>query len=298
MIRQLLSTAVMLVSTVSFVSGQVVVLNSPAPWMTMRNDSIVAKAQVDTTVIKSRVVDYTLSSVIGGVTKVVAKKQVKISDVSSDAFVAKVNSSILGGTDYLKLEWAADSQKGEISPIGILALDKMPKVAPLQAKKVDSAAALKAVADIVKDDQFVKFGARTFALAWNQDALYIVVKKTADTAGLVFGIDGKNGKNAFAAYPDRFVCLKQDAVWGKHYDRAIEKTSLKYNEIAWNNEITKEIVGEKIVIRMPWYDTGIVPFDGRQAGFAAFIKDKAAASYPEKAKQPIPGTWGTFVLVK
>lgn len=300
MIRQFISTAALLISGAAFVSAQVVVLNSPSPWLTMRNDSIIAKAQVDTAVLKSDKVNYTLSSVVGGVKKQIAKKQVNVTDMSSEAFIAKLGSNVLGGKDFLTIEWGADSLKGEVAPFGIVALDKVAKKAPLQVKSVDSNATLKTVAENTRDDQFVKCGTRSFALSWNKSALFIVVKKSSDTAKLVFGIDGKNGKNAFVAYPDRFVCVMKDGVWGIHYERELEKDTLKYKELAWNNEITKEIIGEKIVIKMPWYDTGIVPFDGRQAGFAAFTmnKDKATASYPEKANYYIPGTWGTFTILK
>jgi hypothetical protein len=300
MIRQLLSAALCVFSGVSFLYSQTVALNSPAAWSTLRTDSVVAKAQVDTAGMKQKKVDYTLSSVIGGVTKVVTKKQVKVADVSNDAFLAKLNSSVLGGTDYLKIEWAADSQKGVVLPFGIVDLGKLPKITPVQAKMVDDGATLKNIGEAVKEEQFNKCGARSFAISWNSKALYIITKKTSDSSELSFGLDGKNGKNAFIAYPDRFIGSKKDSVWGTHYNREIVNSELKYTPLSWNNEITKEVVGEKIVIRMPWYDTGIVPFDGRVIGFAAFGKDKekVSASNPEKAKEFIPGTWGNLLLVK
>jgi hypothetical protein len=300
MIRQLLSAAIFVVSSVSFLYSQTVALNSPAAWSTLRTDSVVAKAQIDTAGMKRKQVDYTLSSVIGGVTKVIIKKQVKVTDVSNDAFLAKLNSSVLGGTDYLKVEWSADSQKGEILPFGIVDLGKLPKIAPIQAKMVDDGATLKGIGEALKDEQFNKCGARSFALNWNSKALYIIIKKTSDSSELLFGLDGKNGKNAFVAYPDRFIVSKKDSVWGAHFNREIVNAVLKYSPLSWNNEITKEVVGDKIVVRMPWYDTGIVPFDGRIIGFGAFSKDKEKiiASNPEKAKEFIPGTWGNLLLVK
>lgn len=300
MVRQLLSAAICVVSGVSFLYSQTVALNSPAAWSTLRTDSVVTKAQIDTAGMKKKLVDYTLTSVIGGVTKVVVKKQVKVTDVSNDAFLTKLNSTVLGGTDYLKIEWSADSQKGEILPFGIVDLGKLPKITPIQAKMVDDAATLKSIGETVKEEQFNKCGARLFAINWNSKALYIVTKKTSDSSELLLALDGKNGKNAFVAYPDRFIGSKKDSVWGTHYNREILAATLKYAPLSWNNEITKEVVGDKIVIRMPWYDTGIVPFDGRLVGFAAFGKDKGKiiASNPEKAKEFIPGTWGNLLLVK
>jgi hypothetical protein len=300
MIRQLLSAAICVVSGVSFLYSQTVALNSPAAWSTLRTDSVVAKAQIDTAGMKRKQVNYTLSSVISGVTKVVIKKQVKITDVSNDAFLAKLNSAVLGGTDYLKVEWAADSQKGEILPFGIVDLGKLPKITPIQAKMVDEGATLKSVGNAAKDEQFYKCGERSFAINWNAKALYFIVKKSSDSSEFLMGIDGKNGKNAFVAYPDRFIGSKKDSVWGTHYNRDIINSALKYSPLSWSNEITKEVFADKIVIRMPWYDTGIVPFDGRVIGFAAFGKDKEKiiASHPEKAKEFTPGTWGNLLLVK
>jgi hypothetical protein len=300
MIRQLISSAVLIAAGASIAASQVVVLNSPAQWLTLRNDSVVAKAQVDTSLNKSKVIKYRLSSVIGGVTKVIATKDVKVNDVASDAFIAKVNSSVLGGLDYLKIEWAADSQKAEILPFGILALEKLPKTEPVQIKKVDSTASLKAIADGLKDTDFAKIGTHSYALAWNSNALYMIAKKSADTTVLAFTIDGKNGKNAFVAYPDRFVMIKKDSVWGTHYNRNVAETKMKYSEIVWHNEISKEIVGDKIVVALPWHDSGIVPFEGRQAGIAVFVRngEKTVASVPNKAQYYIPGTWGNLVLSK
>jgi hypothetical protein len=300
MIRQLILSAVAIAAGASIAVSQVVVLNSPAQWLTLRNDSVVAKAQVDTALNKSKVIKYTLSSVVGGVTKVIAKKDVKVTDVASDAFIAKVNSSIFGGLDYLKIEWAVDSQKTEILPFGILSLEKLPKTAPVQIKKVDDASSLKAVADGLKEADFAKIGTQGYAFAWNSNALYMIAKKSADTTVLTFALDGKNGKNAFVAYPDRFVMVKKDSIWGTHYNRSVEEGKMKYSETAWNNEITKEIVGDNIVVALPWHDSGIVPFEGRQAGIAVFVKkgDKTTASVPEKAQYYIPGTWGNLVLSK
>ncbi len=300
MIRQLILSAVTIAAGASIAVSQVVVLNSPAPWLTLRNDSVVAKAQIDTALNKSKMIKYTLSSVIGGVTKVIAKKDVKVTDVASDAFIAKVNSSVLGGLDYLKIEWSADSQKAEILPFGILALEKIPKTALVQIRKADSTASLKVIADGLKDADFAKIGTHSYALLWNSKALYMIAKKSTDTTVLTFAIDGKNGKNAFVAYPDRFIMIKQDSVWGTHYERKILDSKMKYADKEWHNEISKEIIGDKIVVTLPWYDSGIVPFEGRQAGIAVFVKkgDNTVASVPDKAQYYIPGTWGNLELSK
>jgi hypothetical protein len=275
-------------------------LNAPAAWATLRTDSIIAKAQVDTASLKKKLIKYTVTSVVNGVSKIVGKKEVKVSDVSSDAFLVKLNIPVLGGTDYLKIEWAADSQKGEILPFGVADLNKLPKITPVQAKQVDDAVTLKGVAEGVKDEQFNSCGTNKFALVWNSKALFYVIKKTADTSTLLFGLDGKNAKNAFVSYPDRFIGCKKDSVWGTHFSRALENITLKYSTQKWDNEITKEVVGDKIVIKMPWYDTGIVPFDQRAIGFAAFVieKEKVISSNPEKVQEFIPGTWGNLVLAK
>lgn len=280
--------------------AQTVSFNFPTAWSTLRNDTVLVKAQIDTAGLKQKQVNYTLSSVIGGVSKVISKKQVKIKDVSSDAFLAKVKKPVIGGSDFLKIEWAADSQKGEILPFGIVNLNKIPKYEPVKAKSVDDGVAFKALAENVKDEQFYKCGAKQYAVLWNSKALFFIIKKTSDTSSLFFALDGKNGKNAFVSFPDRFVGCKKDSVWGTHYKRNIEKTALKYTSQNWNTQITKEVINDKIIIRMPWYDTGIVPFGGRMVGFAVFVKDKdkVLSSSHKKAMEFIPGTWGNLTLAK
>lgn len=303
MIRRIKAMVVCLFAGVLLSSqliAQTVSLNVPTAWSTLRNDSVQVKAQIDTAGLKQKQVNYTLSSVISGVSKIISKKQVKIKDVSSDVLLAKVKNPVIGGSDFLKIEWAADSQKGEILPFGIVNLNKIPKREPVKAKSVDDGVTLKAIVENVKDEQFYKCGAKQYAVLWNSKALFFVAKKTADTSSLVFALDGKNGKNAFVSFPDRFVVCKKDSVWGTHYKRDIEKAALKYTSQNWNTEITKEVIGDKIVIRMPWYDSGIVPFGDRMVGFAVFAKDKdkVVSSSPEKAMEFIPGTWGNLTLAK
>lgn len=283
--------------------SQSVSLNSPAPWTTLRSDTVQVKAQVDTSLLKQKQIDYSLISVTNGVKKTVITKQVKVKDISSDAVLNKMNKELLGGTDYLRIDWkvtgTAGVEKGSVSPIGIVDLTKLAKE-PVQVKQIADNIVLKDVAGTIKDDQFTKCGTAEYATVWNKKALFIVIKKSSDSSALVFGLDGKNGKNAFAAYADRFIGCKNDSVWSYHYKRDLVNDTLKYTETPWNTDITKEASGDKIAIQMSWYDPGIVPFEGRKIGFAAFqkFKGKANATIPGKASELIPGTWGDIVLVK
>jgi hypothetical protein len=76
---------------------------------------------------------------------------------------------------------------------------------------------------------------------------------------------------------------------------------LLYDKKEWQNEITKEIVGSNIVISMPWFDAGIIPFEERIIGAAVFATKTGGIStsaIPAAAKFFIPATWGVILLQK
>jgi hypothetical protein len=300
MVKMLRLTAVSLVFGAVLAYSQPVILNSPTPWMTFRSDSILIKSQVDTSQINKKTVKYTLVSFNKNVKSILATKDIKVNDITSDFFLAKTDKNIIGGINFLKIEWAADGNKGTSEPIGVVNLDKLPKVTPINCNLVDEKVALKDMPALVKDDQMVKVGNRSFGAAWNKSALYIVMPKTADSSSITFALDCKNGKNAFLSYPDRFISYKKDSLSAFHYTRDITNDTLKYTENSWATDIVREVVGEKIIIKMPWYDTGALPFDGRILGFAVFVADdsKTVASNPDKADKFIPGTWGNLLLRK
>ena len=78
---------------------------------------------------------------------------------------------------------------------------------------------------------------------------------------ICFAFDGKNGKNAFLSYPDRIISYipAKDSLNTIHYKRDVKEDTLRYTDKLWQSEIKKEIIGEKVVISMPWADIGVIP---------------------------------------
>jgi hypothetical protein len=286
--------------------SQVVTFNSPVPWVTQRNDSITVRAQIDTAQIKKKEFAVSVDLVNeGGARKSLAKKTFKITDYTAEFAVGPVSQNLVGGLSYIKIDWSIPGtvNKGTISPVGIVGLDKLPKPDSTLIVHVKDGADAAAVGSLVKESDLKVVGAGKFAFCWTKEALYIVIAKTKTPGTVRFAIDGKNGKNAFCSFADRVIQYQpdKDSVWGSHFSRQLVADTLKYVEQAWPSEITKTALGDKVVIRVPWYDTGIIPVENRRFGIGIMefsAADKQTAAVPASGKFFMPGTWGDFVLAK
>jgi hypothetical protein len=297
-------TATIVFAVVSAYS-QVVSFSSPVPWATQRNDTIIARAQIDTAQIKKKSISLTLSLVSNGKKKALSSKTFKISDYAGEFSFGSIKKDLVGGKEFLQIDWSASDgqEKGTIAPIGIVNLDKVNKSEPLKALRVASDVSLSAVASAVKNENFSTVGNFRYAATWNKDAFFVVIGKNQDSGSVRFIIDGKSGKNAFLSYPDRIVSYSpgKDSLGAFHFTREYKDNAIQYTSRKWQSELNREIVNDKVVIRIPWYDTGIVPFEERSIGLGVFAVDqgeKVTASVPEKAQYYIPGTWGDVVLQK
>ena len=287
-------------------SAQIITFNSPLAWVTQRNDSITIRAQIDTSQIKKKEFALSVDLVNADMKKkALAKKSFKVTDYTAEFAVGTIGQNLVGGLSYIKINWSipGTANKGFISPIGIVALDKMPQTPPLVIARVQDGADAAAIAGVVQDYRTVA-GSKV-ALAWNKDAFHIVLVKQEKAAPgtLRFSFDGKNAKNAFLSFADRVVMYQadKDSLWGLHYSRQMNGDTVKYVEKPWPNEVKKSVSGDKIVIRIPWYDSGIIPFDGRKFGLcmAAFdAKGKQTESSPASAQFFLPGTWSDVELGK
>lgn len=300
--RSIIKAALVCAISVNTILAQAVSFSSPASWITQRNDTVFIRAQLDTGLIKKKTVSVSLLQVNDGKKKVIAKKNLKITDNVMELMFAKVGKDLLGGKEFLRLEWAADNEKGVIEPIGILDLNKVSKSDTVKALRVQDGAEAKTVADIIKAEQFRKIGSVEFGTAWNKDAFFIVMKKSQDSSTISFAFDGKNGKNAFLSYPDRIISYvpAKDSLNTTCYVREIKGDTLKYKDKLWKSEIEKVAVDEKVIIRMPWADIGVIPFEERMIGIGVFAmqKGKVNAAIPQNAQYYIPGTWGDIFLQK
>ena len=287
--------------------GQIIAFNGPMPWITQRNDSITVRAQIDTAQLKKSKT-IALSAVLVNDRQqktVLVKKTFPVSDYSGEFALGTVKKNIVGGCSYVKIEWslpAAAGGKGSLLPIGIAALDKMPPPEVLTVARIKDGAG----PDVsgLKDSDYRTVAGTKFAFAWNNEALFIVLaNKQAPGTTVRFAIDGKNGKNAFLSFADRVVMYGPvaDSLKGAHFSREMRGDALTYTEKPWPNELTKSVAGDRVVIRVPWSDAGLLPAAERKfgMGITAFdAKGKQTSAYPQKADFFLPATWCDCQLAK
>jgi hypothetical protein len=285
--------------------GDIVTFNSPGQWLTERSDKIVLKVQLDTSKIPQKKVDVVLSKVEGGKKKVVAKKTFKVTDYSQEFALGSAGTSLLGGKDFLKIEWSlpGTKDKGSLFPVGIVDVDKIAKTEPLHAAKVAAAVDQNSVADLCAKAKFTPLKGSEFTLFWNPTVLSIVCKKGQAGGILRFAFDGKNGKNAFIAYSDRVVDVftAKDSVNSFMHNRLAMTDSISYPTKQWPTEIKTFTAKDFVVVNIPMYDIGLVGQDERVIGFSAYSVDEkgtSLAAYPDKAKLLLPGSWSSVVFDK
>ncbi|MBN1576030.1 MAG: hypothetical protein JW913_05725 [Chitinispirillaceae bacterium] len=285
--------------------SQAISFNTPLPWVSLRNDTIIVRAQIDTAAFKNKQLSLTLATIKNGKTSTIASKVFPVKDPSGEFSFGKIKKKLVGGEEFLRVKWAVkgSEDKGSVEPIGIADLSVQTETDTVRAVHVADNMAIKDAAAAV-GEKFSQTGKMAYSFAWNKNALFAVHKKGAGKDTLKFAFDGKSGKNAFLSYPDRFVVSTVSdsiIVKGVHYKRDIKKDSLVYTSEEWRNEMTHEVVGDKIVVRIPWFDTGMIPFEERTIGFGAFVvgaKGKTVAALPASAQVFIPATWGVMLLQK
>lgn len=290
--------------------AQILTFNSPTPWLTLRNDSIIVRAQLDTSKFPKKKITITANKVEGNKKKQIATKTFKVSDFTQDFSLGLAGSTLMGGRDFLKINWSIPGGKdsGSCAPVGIVNIDKIMKSDSMHAARSNEEIDAKNAANAVKSAKFTKIKDQEFSILWTPTALAIICKKlpasSAAGGAIKFVFDGKNGKNAFVAYSDKMVdyVAGKDSMYAYYNERLYNNDSIAYKQKKWINEFVKASEKDYAVIRIPWFDIGIgKPFEGRIMGFSVFIvSDKAAvvAAYPEKASVLIPGSWGNLVLDK
>jgi hypothetical protein len=229
-----------------------------------------------------------------------------VSDFSAEFKLGAAGSSLLGGFDYLGIDWSipGSKDKGICEPFGLVVIKQWPAGEVIPVRKIAEGVAAGDVAAQVKAEEYRAVGAGKYALVWNRDALWVV----ASGAAVEVALDGKNAKNAFLSYPDRLVRLipASDSVYAYHCKRSFKDGTISYPEDKWNHETVVSAAGGVVTAGVRWHDTGIIPEitqgEGeRTVGFAAFaLKDdgSVSASTPKGSVRENPGTWGDLKLVK
>ena len=289
--------------------SQIFIFNDPTAWITQRTTDVIVKAQLDTAQISQKKVTLALSVMKNGKKRPVGSKTFTVNDVSQEFRLGAVTDDIMGGFDYYRIDWSIPGakDKGDCWPVGVINLPKMPAIVAYNAKKAGAELDAKAMAASLADADYLTVGTASFSVVWNQKNVVFAVKKTTGTdtaASVSFVFDGKNGKNAFASYPDRLIrCYAaRDSISTMHFERLVKADTLMYREKEWKTDITKMVDGEKILITIPWHDLAVIPFGGRRVGFAAFAEVKSgtvkAGALPKTAVCEIPGTWGDLVFTE
>jgi hypothetical protein len=286
--------------------GQIIAFNNPMPWITQRNDSITVRAQIDTAQLKKKK-EITLSAVLvneQGQKTALAKKTFPVTDYSGEFFLGTVKKGLVGGRSFVRIDWsvqAAGGSNSSVEPIGIAALDRLPQPEIIIAPRLADKSGMDV--STVKESDFRTVGGTRFALGWNKEALVIILVKSHAPGTVRFAIDGKNGRNAFLSFADRVVIYipANDSLKGVHFSRQILNGRLVYEEKPWPNAITRSVEGDKVVIRVPWSDAGLIPFDERKLGLGitAFdAKGNQTSALPPKADFYLPATWCDLQLSK
>ncbi len=280
-----------IIAVAGALSGQVVSFNSPTEWMTLRDQSVTAKVLLDTAKIEQKRISLKLEKVTNRGVRRLASKTFRIQDYAEDFPLGSMNAEIAGGKEYLRISWTLPGadETGALSPFGVVALDSAAELEP-------TVRAVRGKPEDLSKDGFIGIGEHAIAAVYDEDALTLAIRKDQSEKTLTFAFDGKNGKYAFVSYPDRFVAYTPgaDSAETFYYRRSVSDTGIVYKRTEWIAGVESHSTGAHHTIRIPWHDMGLLPFDGRIIGFAAFTKDETSA--PEGAKRWIPGTWGNLYL--
>ena len=251
----------------------------------------------------------TLLKVVDGKKAQVVSKKFKTNDYSYECDLGAVKDEMIGGKDYYRIDWKvlgaakkSEEKKGAIFPIGVVKLGGDVKESAIKCKSVSTPLTADAVNSALKDGDYAKAGNCMFSTLWNEKSFGIVLKNYTEIKNISVYIDGKNGKNAFLSHSDRIITYSpaNDSLYAYYYKRAIIEEGIKYEEKKWVQQIEKDAKNDCVVIVIPWSDLGMLISEGRIFGIGvfAYYSEKEKSSFPQNARQEIPGTWGSAVLIK
>jgi hypothetical protein len=296
-------TLASIVLAISFCSAQPVIFSDPVAWITMRNTIMVAKAQVDTAKLEGNVLNISLKRVRDGKAQLLSSKKLTVNDFSVEFQLDDISSSLVGGYDYLQLEWSNPkaTHKGVLEPFGVVVLDSLNAANSFDATKQLTISANSIDKGLLSGSK-CQVGGSGIGFLWNEKELAVVVpKRSTKMNGVSVFFDGKNAKNAFLSYPDREVRIfpSNDSVATVHFVRSFVEGAVGYEEQRWYAGVSKDISADYVVVKIPLYDIGVVPFNGRKMGCMVESRDSSGTVvdvFPANAQRYIPGTWGNLLL--
>jgi len=289
---------------------QPVTVTSPTEWTTLRSDSVSVTVQIDTVRLPDANVNLKAVRRSGSRSSVLFSKSVRADAAAIDVFLGRVKGAPVGGAEYLSIEWSVPEAglKGVVEPIGIAALNGsvspenkwVPANPHLSAVRLKDGLSGEGAAEALAALRGFSVGGADFSAGWNASGLFLYFKPTSSVPAAEFALDLKFGANAFTAWADRFVTVGADTAYGvRASQRSVDKDGMKVEESSWGDArsivLTAADAGRTVML--DWSELGVLPFDGRNIGFAVFAKGKGAA-YPAGASRSIPGTWGGISLAK
>ena len=284
--------------------GQVVSFNSPTAWVTERSSSITARTLIDTASGGDGRVTFSVSAVVDGRKRSIGSKTFSVEDYSQEFDLGSVGTGVLGGNDYVSIQWeiAGEENSGTVEPVGIVELDESKIENVTTAMKIQGTVD-KSAAEKLNDESMVNIGEHKIGAVWNDEAFGLIGSDIPEGHSLVFYFDGKNAKSAFPAFSDRGAGYigGSDSLLTIRHTRTVTDSGIVYRDKYWVNDIALEKTDAKTLVRIPWYDLAVLPFDGRLIGFAAFLinsEGEVVEALPKNAQREIPGTWGNLALAE
>jgi len=299
------AAAAVLFQSLVVAQDEAVVISSPAPWATLRTDSLFVTVQADASNLPKGTIDFKVVKHSGGRSRTLFSKNVKMKEQSSDLFLGALKNRHIGGTDVLSIEWSVPGTdlRGVVEPFGVAKLQESANI--LSVVKLGDGASVEQISDALAGAAAKNVGASKFAAGWNRDGLYILLNAGSGVSEVEFAFDPKCGRNAFLSWADRFVVYStdKDSVYGVHYRRSFDRTAVNYAVMPWGegDGLSMSRSENARLIRIQWHEIGMQPFDERNIGFSVFAKEKSKRTplaYPSAANRSIPGTWGELRLEK
>lgn len=266
-----------------------IAFNTPVRWGTVRSNNVTASFIVDSSLINSKM-QLTLTEIVDGKERVVSKKNIMLKDVNTELDFP-LKRPVPGGTDYHSLKWEVNELEGSIRPFGVAPVSNSIDPKAVNAVKANSEISPKTYSTVPDLAPFT-VGGNEISLAWNPNALSLIVKGTGNVE---ISLDPSNTKGSFLAYANRTIAVDFEKNSVEYYfsTRKITKTGIEYEKNNWNGDMSNSIEDGVAVITLPWYEIGAKPFAGRQMGIMINSGDEL---YPKSAIEMTPATWGNFIL--
>lgn len=282
------------------ITAQVAVFNNPSSWMTLREKEVEANVLLDTARAEKNSVRITLIKHANNSQRTISNRVYTIDEFPQNLVAGTLQEDVIGGEDFIQLQWSVPGtdHEGKIAPVGIAVLDSVQAEPLLSVRKLSSVSDIASLRKAV-GDSMVSAGSYSVAAGYTDSVLYLYMEKDSGQAGTItFAFDGKNAKNAFLTYSDRFISYADstDSLSTYHYTRSFRSDTIAYERNVWYAGVSEEKNENQIMVAIPWHDLGFLPFDGRRFGLAMFVTDGAERAVPQAADRQLPASWGNAIL--